>query len=313
MNDICLIVPTHNRHDAVKIYLDILHAENSFRFADVVFYDSSDNNLTQDIILNNNIKGVFYKRYDGKMENNAIDYKVYSAVNEYINKYKMICFSSDGTITHLSKIIPIIKNMCDNTDLIIINNSDEKRQVHYNNSKSLLYDYGWRMTALNSTIVSTKFLKLALKALPIDSPLEKGLWIPMCYFSACCDGYINAILLEDKDLWTVNPNIKTSFWRKSGNALKQWGKDWCDAVDSLPSYYDDIKNSTILSHDKHQKIFSIKSVVSLREEGNITFEKIKKFSPYCKRVTNTSILWFYTVAFIPRVFLKIIKKLYHYF
>lgn len=313
MNDICLIIPTHNRPDAVKAYLNILYKENSFKFADVVFYDSSGDNLTQDIILNSDIKGIFYKRYDGRMQNNAIDYKVYSAANEYINKYKMICFSSDGTITHLPKIIPIIKHMPDNIDLIVINNANEKRQINYTDSKLLLYNYGWRMTALNSTIVSTKFLKLAAKALPIDSHIQKGLWIPMCYFNACCDGNINAILLEDKDLWTVNPNIKTSFWRKSGNALKQWGKDWCDAVDSLPSYYDDIKNSTILSHDRYQKIFSVKSVISLREEGNITFDKVKGFLPYCKRVTKTSILWFYIAAFIPRSFLKIMKKLYHYF
>lgn len=314
----CIIIPTHNRLQAVQKYL-----EEAMRFCtnsscDIIVFDTSQNNDIERLVAkfrHEGMENLFYDRYFGETEKCAIDKKVFAAAAKYAPKYDYLLFSSDGTIIRADILINNVdKYLHDKFDLIVFDNSKtmEFFEKQYTDWRILFEECCWLMTRLGSIIVSSRLLQEAVKNYPFKLENTVGFWLPMSYFCCidCCK--CRAVYKVIEGSWEQNPNIVESFWKVSGNLLWQWGKIWSEAIEALPKQYESKKNIVILSHDKYTRLFSFKSLVGMQAWNNITLDKVITYRRYISKVATLDIIFFYVIALIcRRPIIVFLKKVYN--
>lgn len=314
MKTLCLIIPTYNRPECIEHYLekrlDILN-ENSII---TVIYDSSDNDLTMKVVeqyYNKGYDNLFYDRYEGKVNNNAIDHKVFSAYSKYAVKYDYTWFSSDGAILNFETAFQdIIHYMECDYSLIITDclNCKLSKDKEYTNAIELFRECTWFMTLLSSVIVSKRIARLVIERYPVKQDGEFFFWLPMVYFYLLPNVDASIIHYSNNEMYEVNKKRDDSFWKLNGNALWQWSKIWYEAVYRLPTYYDSEKKYVVKSFDENMKIFSLIGLLKFKENGNLSLKNIDEYKYYLKKVTNTNIKWFYVVEYLcNRAMLRYLK------
>lgn len=315
-NSLAFIIPTCDRTECVKYYLDA-QSENFNKYdIDVIIYDSSTSNNLKDYVeglVKNGHKNLIYKTYKSDNQR-AIDDKVYCACREFCCQYDYLWFSSDGTVFQIDNlwddISECIKN---NYDLIVLNHKHSEiqdRQLFFE-TKTLLYSCGWILTMLGMGIVSGKVIYNAVINYPVDSKENFWLWYPLSYFYEYANQPFKSIWLAGDCSYYENPLRKDAFWKLNGDALWQWGEVWVSAIESLPEYYDDVKQDVIRSWDRHTRLFSLKGLLSMRAQGQIKFSDVKAYRKYIPQITDTNLLWFYIIT-LPgtQKILKIIRNIY---
>ncbi len=321
MKKLCIIIPTQNRPKEIARYLQEAAQPAFENHVDIVLYDTSRDDETKSVAeqhSSHSYTSIIYNRYQGETDRDAIDRKVFSACKEYCGDYDYIWFSSDRTIVNVEAMLPKLKNfMRDDFDLIVYDNRESFgiSYQEYSDSRKLLHDCGWRMTCLSSVIVSCRFLKACIEKYPPDAGPITSFWLPMTYFRTLADnteGMLKAVWFVEKESWHANPCNAEAFWLLSGNVLRQWGEIWCDAMDSLPQFYDEERDFVIRSHDRQMHIFSKKSLLGLRSSGNVTLRKVHENRKYLLRASNTSLLWFYLIAMlVPQGVARVMRNVYH--
>lgn len=316
MKTMCLIIPTKDRPDAIDAYLAMQANVAGKLGIDILIQDSSESNKTQKIVekwQRRQVCEINYFYYEEPKESQSIDNKVREISRIAAHKYEYLCFSSDGTILCLDRIWKYVQpQIAQQIDLIIqgTHRLDKKSVIYFSDSIQLLEKCVWRMVSLNSTIVSSRFMRACLAYDEECGDQPQDFWLPMIYFRFLAGrSDTSAVYLYMPDAIDVNPYISESFWRVQGKALWQWGERWCVVIDSLPSEYDSVKASVLLSHDAQCHVFSPRSIIGLRAYGNFSLEDIGKYKQYISRVTRTPILFFWMAAiFIRPGFAKILKK-----
>lgn len=312
-NDFVLIIPTKDRPKCVETYLkekiSILYDLN----IDILVVDSSTNLETNHVVncFSELYDNIIYDKYIEDQEVSSIDDKVFEISQKYIHSYKYILFSSDRVIVNIEKIYnDIIFLFQNNIDFIVYDNG--KRDLkYYNDGRDLLKEWGWRTTSLSSIVFSSVFLEDAMSYFSPRHEKFRGLWLMSTVFYLISKKKFNSIVLCEKKIWIQNMNGEESFWITSENVLFQWGKNWCDVIDTYPKYYDYIKDEVILSHSKKTKLFSITGLLRMKITNNLKLEYVTKYSKYIKRVTKTNIFIFYLLSVLPiKNILKILKKFY---
>lgn len=244
----------------------------------------------------------------------AIDRKVFSACQKYASSYNYVWFSSDGTLINIGMLFDILKFYLGNAnDLIIFDNNNYMgfSFKEYTDCTQLFHDCCWRMTSLSAVIVSGKLLQRAMRIFPVTAKDNYGLWLPMAYFRAIVSESFHAVYFVKENSWRANPMRNDSFWKLSGNTLWQWGEIWYRVIDALPSVFDQEKGYVLQSHDRYTRIFSIRNLISLKATGNLSFSKIRTYSNFLPKVTNTNLFWFYLIGlFVNRHFAAQCKILY---
>jgi len=302
MKELCLIIPTHNRADCIEEYLERQCASAAELGVDLILWDTSTDGKTEAIANDYRARGysnVHYDRYDGPTDRLAIDRKVVAACRKYGEQYPYLWFSSDGTIIDLPAVFPKLKEELEK-GYVLIGLGHEAcppaQRTEYTDCAALFRDCGWWLTSLTSTVYSSKLLRRAMDVLPLDSPDFRGLWLPMSVFYTIADAPFQMLYLPQAHFWTVNPRRSDSFWKVSGNALRQWGEVWCETIDALPAVYDSDKAAVLKSFDAHIHLFSVRQLVNMKPEGNLSLEKVRRYRPYIDRVTDTPVFWFYFVS-----------------
>lgn len=318
MKTMCLIIPTKDRPDAINAYLASQAYIAGQLDIDILIQDSSESDKTRRIVeewQRQHLCKIDYFYYTESQKcNSSIDEKIQEISQIASKKYTYLCFSSDGTILQMKRVWSYVESYFhQGFDLIIQGTErlDGQNEVYFNEGATLLQKCIWRMVALNSTIVSSKFM-LACLAFNIQKGDPQDLWIPMIYFRViAARSDVRSVYLYMPGAVKVNPFISESFWRVQGLALWQWGERWCIVIDSLPSQYNGVKASALLSHDAHCHIFSPISIIGLRAYNNFSLADIKRYKHYINRVTRTPVWFFILVAMlIHPTFAKILKRIY---
>lgn len=314
MASICLIIPTQNRSECIRNYLEQVALQFFECSIDIIVLDGSVNKDTEQVVcyFAQTYSNIQFCKYTGPENDYAIDQKIYWAAQNFAKKYDYIWFSSDGTIIHVEKMkAAIIRFVQQKNDLLIWDNG-AAGWVEYQDPCALFRECIWRMTSLSSVLVSSQLMLKAMELFPVSHALHKGFWLPMVYFYYCDKNHANAVFYMDEGLWSANPTREAAFWQESGRVLWQWGEVWCEAIDALPARYDADKADAILSHDLHMKLFSCKSLLSLKVDGNLTLKKVREQHDYIPRITQMPRFFFYTIAFVPCTYLlRGIRKWYH--
>lgn len=318
MKRLCLIIPTHDRAACISEYLSQT-AETAREFGlNIVIWDTSPNEDTAKVVAYQRDKGfenIQYARSPEPAEAMGIDRKVVVACKAYCGQYDYLWFSSDGTVVNIQAVLPeLMQAMEEGYDMVGLRHTDASGEepTTYTQCTVLFRNCCWWLTSLTSMVISTELLEQAFEVLPLDSSKFHGLWLPMSVFHVLSQRTFRALELPVADFWRVNPQRDDSFWKVSGNCLWQWGKVWCDAVDSLPPVYNTEKKSVLRAHDDHVHLFSFRHLVSMKPDGNLTIKKVQQYQKYLPRVTNTSIFWFYFVAiFVNGWVVRVAKTCYH--
>lgn len=314
---LAIIIPTYNRLNCVRYYLEMQLEHFQRHNIDVIIYDSSDNDdirLCVEVFQRTGYENLVYRRYEESLNTKAIDEKVFAACCEMYPKYEYIWFSSDGTVFKIDELWPSIcrgmEGMC---DLIVLNHQNAFNQVDtvYNDSKTLLHDCGWILTMLGTGIVSSEVVQEAVERFPTTSREAFWLWHPLAYFYVFAARPIKAVWLGCQHTYEENPFRTDAFWKVNGDALWQWGEVWVQAIEALPPFYDEVKPYVMKSWDEHARLFSLKGLLGLRAQGQISFADVVKYGKNIGKITNTWAMWFYIIT-LPgnQAALSWVRKMY---
>lgn len=314
---LAIIIPTYNRLNCIRYYLETQLGHFQTHGIDVIVYDSSEDSDIQSCVsefCEAGFDNLLYKRYDNGGDTRAIDDKVFSACCEFCMEYEYLWFSSDGTIFQIDKVWPSVSSGIEqHYDLLVLNhiNASHREDQLYSDSRTLLRDCGWILTMLGTGIVSTNVIMEVVRRFPVSNREHLGLWYPLAYFCVLAERPIKAMWLGCQNTYYENPYRTDAFWKVNGDALWQWGEVWVQAIEALPPFYDEVKADVIRSWDKHAKLFSIKGLMGMRAQGQITFCDVVKFRKYIKRITDTGVMWFYIIT-LPgnQLVLSWIRKIY---
>lgn len=314
MNRHAFVIPTKDRPECIEYYLKTQGRALARAGFDIIISDSSAGETTKNIVARYKTDGldIVYDTYLEKSNADNIDEKGFALCKKYCGQYDYIWLCSDGTVIDIGKVIPAIKqDMINGEDLIILSDADvlpyTDRKFH--DAVALCRDLCWRMLLLGSVIVSGRLLQETVVRYPYRQADNGTLWLPAAYFKVLSSGPVCAVYRCINGIFGINPYKKGSFWYLSGNVLWQWGKVWCDTIDSLPACFDVVKDEVLLSHDRYMRVFSVKNLPRLKVSGNLTFRKLLRYKKYLKRVTDTPFIFFIIAQFFPSTEIRLMNLL----
>lgn len=314
---LAIIIPTCNRLGCIRYYLETQLERFREYGVDVILYDSSDDDGVlncADTFCRSGFQNLIYKRYEEAGNVRAIDDKVFSACRELHGQYEYIWFSSDGTVFQIDSIWPSVsRGMEQGRDLLVLNHAHSSNIADrtYTDSRALLQDCGWILTMLGTGIVSARLIRETVERFPVTSRTDFWLWYPLAYFYTLAGRPVDAVWLGCQTPYRENPFRTDAFWKLNGDALWQWGKVWVESIEALPAFYDDVKAGVIRSWDAHTRLFSIKGLMGMRAQGQITHSDVVRYRAYIKKITDTKAVWFYIIT-LPgaRTLLSWVRRMY---
>lgn len=312
---ITVILPTYNRSGCVNYLI-----ENSFKkYTGSLFafeiHDSSDDNLTEEICAVSGLENLKYRRYSPAING---DVKTVRAIEEVKTGYYLLL--GDGVVidfnaleTHLNSIgfenfgVTGFRS-CEGLSKSVRKDYDVsgKTDICVDNNE-YFFKYFWALTLYGSTVVNTAVVKAAReqskKYVEAASPFMHDC---ILFEGLALSGLRCAFTFVD--FVTYNPLKKSSGWIASGQAVEFFCYRYYESVKMLPPCYD-VSRKFLTGHNKYSKLFSFKSVLSLRADGNITFAKVKKYKFYIKKTVDRPSKVYFALLF-PGFMLRFLKKVY---
>ena len=240
----CIIVPTCNRINAVRYWLDN-KAKEFFEYGiDLIFLDSSDNDDTKNIIEKYKFQNVFYEKYDNKqIYPNDLDEKFVYSLKSTSDKYNIIWPCRDRSFPVIKNVYKnIIKAFENKKDFIVVypHQTEEAKVIekNYDSCIELAYKMFGEMTSLGSIIYSSGFAKRLVYNQPVKRGINLGLWGPVSVFHEIVNGF-SAFYIKT-EAFEYMP-YSASFWMKNKSAFNLWVKSWPLMVENLPDEYNSIK------------------------------------------------------------------------
>lgn len=314
MNRHAFAIPTKDRPECIEYYLKTQGRALAHAGFDIIISDSSADDTTKDIVARYKRDGldIVYDTYPEKSNADNIDEKGFALCKKYCGQYDYIWLCSDGTVVDIGQVIPVIEpDMINGEDLIILSDSDVLPYTDrkFRDAVTLCRDLCWRMLLLGSVIVSGRLLQETVVQYPYQQADEGTLWLPAAYFKVLSSRPVYAVYHCINGIFGINPYKEGSFWYLSGNVLWQWGKVWCDTIDSLPACFDAVKDEVLLSHDKYMRVFSAGNFPRLKASGNLALFKVLRYQKYLRRVTGTPFIFFVMAQFVPSTGMRLINRL----
>lgn len=319
--DLGFIIPTYNRPECMEYYLASQMEAFASREINVVVFDSSENDDTRIVVeafAAKNPKAakyLHYDRYEGnKADLRALDMKVFTACQRYMNQYKYLWFSGDGTVFDIALLWGDIQMlMAQDTDYIAVDstqfNTWKKRKdgtEYYTDSKAFFNECAWLLTLIGANIMRCEHATKAAEKYPVLHPDEFAFWIPMAFLRLFSEKPIHAAALRKKGAYYVNPKRTEAFWMTNRDVLWQWAVIWPEAVDALPGYYDSVKEFAIKEQNRG-RLFSLKGFLKLKATGNLPLADVKRYGANLKRVSDVPI---WAIWLISRFGEKVLPWLY---
>ena len=143
----------------------------------------------------------------------------------------------------------------------------------YSVPQGCLTELGWHVTLLGATVMPQQAWidMLRVRTPSRDFPQVVALFSYLASLSASHVLFSGRILAEAAK--SANESHVMSYW--ANRSLETWGRNWYDAVMSLPVLYStDDKLQTIRSHSEHTGVLGLKSLMRLRVQGELTLQRL---------------------------------------
>lgn len=325
MKKICVLLPTYRGVDCIEYFLDSTIKSFYKCDIDVYLYDSSNTDSVANLskkYINRGFSNLFYEKWnslDNPADNASYevfsnpDLKVFQAMKELKTSYDYIWLTGDNCVLNIDLLIDDVFAYLDKQyDIIHFSNGremDKGNEKEYSDARELYKNDIWHLTAYGASIISTKLVDYICSPIMLEKYLGSGFLYVMSIFEYCANYEFKAIHSQ-RDFHKKNIYRKESGWVLSGDALAVFGKNWVEANLKLPALYDDLKAEAIKSNSNNTGLFGYGRCVYLRATGNISFEKIKKYTKYLSYITDTSIIWMYFLALLPKKLVNTIWSIY---
>lgn len=308
--DLAVIIPTCNRSAAI----DNLLFQSAYQLrkygVDVIIYDSSDDDKTENVVRNFQLDGcwnVFYHRYEGNFDGFSLDCKVMDAFRDYVEQYEYLWVCRDGLIITpdacMGQLLQYIQNKF---DCIIVDacfrNNDEESQAIYQNEDDcveLLRNEAARTTVLGTLIFSSHLIEKILETVPLDEKTY-GLWLhaaPLHYYAK--NPFRTVRYVGDTFIYNA-AGTADSFWNKAGKAMEQWAYRWYTVVTELPACYDEAKEDVLKIDMFDFHPFYLTSLMRMRGNGGLSVSIVRQYRKYLPYVGNTEIWKYYAISVMPK-------------
>lgn len=301
---ILISIPTKNRPEYINYYLQSVLPKMNLDCA-IYIYDSSENNLTRNVILKYaSYKNLYYKKLDCKTEINSKTYKCLQC--EIKSEYLWLC--SDKIV-----IDPLIINHISRAvskhsySIIVVSNRDKKNlknKVYYD-KKLLFNDCAWDMTLYGSTILNRKNVNLKEEKYYLNNYPNNIFSLPF-YFDN--DMEIEKFLFMSINYYLPNLHDLSSSW--SNEVFFTFIHEWLRIINLLPNEYGDYKRKVIKEHGILSGLFTYKSFVRHRSNNNLNLKLYKEYSTEFHKVTNVNKYYILGLCFIPKNLIKSLLKIW---
>jgi len=179
----------------------------------------------------------------------------------------------------------------------------------YSAPQVCLTELGWHVTLLGATVLPRQAWvdALRLQSPNRDFPQVVALFSYLASLSAPQVLFSGRALIQPGK--SAIENHMTSYW--ADRSLETWGRDWYDAVMSLPALYStDDKLQAIRSHSEHTGILGLLRLMRLRAQGQLTLQQLNA-DQVSLRATVSSPWWSAVIISVaPRWMLRSVLHLH---
>jgi abequosyltransferase len=301
---ISFCIPTYNRSAELKIIVEDLIANIRVYAFTIVISDNCSTDDTENVVnqLRKEYKNIFYKR----QETNIGPDRNFQEVL-HLSKSVYSWLLGDTYLVEKSNLIEVVDLLkTQKYDAVFLGSEGRFADIsskEYFNSTDLLREIGWHIQIMSCLIFKKQLIEQANFQRYYDSFFIQN-------------GIIFEYLENNKNAicyWYANPIIsnipKESGWIKT-QSLYVFGQKWSEYVLSLPpSIPLEVKLSCIKNHGIKSKIFSLKSLVNFRAQGNITVKQFHKYNLYLFLNTRLSTyLMSFLIMYLPKFIFKAIMQ-----
>lgn len=312
-----IAVPTYNHPDYIEYYIKNIGDLDKYKIK-LVFFDSSTNDETREIIEKSPLfkKNIFYQKY----ENIDVDLKTILLLNNIDTKYVYLC--GDGVLLNLDFFDKIYTYLLKDIDILELYDDADDGHIGYYNElkhkykteeieyKSILSHFSenyWHMPYYGGSIVKSNLFS-QFNPSNMSDLIGCGFVYPyMIYTSLACKD-VDILVIGGK-LINLNPLKKSSIWLKKGNGLKIWIDNYNQAINSLPSFYDNEKNDVIKTTGKRTRFFTLKGLLGFRAYNNINLKLLRKYKNELRFLTGFSSITLFVISIFPKFILRIVRNL----
>lgn len=304
-----IIVPTCNREEYVKVWLDTLGQENYIYNTDIIFFDSSDDNQTCMLIKQVNSNCIYYDRYNSAEKNEkTLDAKVFSAAKKYATKYDYIWICRDRSIPNLHVLYPVLTSCLERQyDFVVVYphwiGPEHFGYKDYNDCCELFSEQCGNMTSLGSIVFTSRILHKLIDEYPIDPIKNYGLWIPMALFDYIGTHKFRALFFVN-NTFNYIPEYSTSFWIKQDTLLWLWLERWPQMIESLPKQYNKIKKDSLKFGGWTVAPLSKLLILPCKANGGFRLTEVWKYRDKFQEVSDTPFWKYACFSCIPYKFVN---------
>lgn len=304
-----IIVPTCNREEYVKVWIDTLGQENYIYNTDIIFFDSSDDDQTCMLIKQANLSCIYYDKYISEEKNEkTLDAKVFSAAKKYATKYDYIWICRDRSVPNLHVLYPVLTSCLERQyDFVVVYphwiNPEHYGYKDYNDCCELFSEQCGNMTSLGSIVFTSRILHKLIDEYPIDPIKNYGLWIPMALFDYIGTHEFRALFYAN-NTFNYIPEYSTSFWIKQDTLLWLWLERWPQMIESLPKQYDKIKKESLKFSGWTVSPLSKLLIMPCKANGGFRLKEVWKYRDKFQEVSETSFWKYACFACIPYKFVN---------
>ena len=300
-------IPTKDHPRYIQFYLSkVLDVAREYGI-DLHIYDSSETNLTENIIykrIESGYSNLYYHRYDAGLapEKKIKDIFVGSG-------YEYVWLCGDGVVLDLENILPfVIREMKQNRDLIAFNCIDGKgRYTQYDDPIKLILEQWVSIALYGGTIYKGELF----------SGQEWDRLFPLYTANIPLAGTFDilsrkTINVVSVDTWFCVHSVykEESTWITDGRLLQAVVDDMPAAVKNLPQRYDPVKKTVAKLFSSGRDMLLAPNIWWLRTTNNVTPQKVIKYRKQLREITDTNYLLFLGGSFVSK---KIAKKLSNIF
>ena len=313
---LAMCIPTYNRPEVVKEFIEITAPIYIQQGIDIYIYDSSEGKETELIVykFSSQCKGLYYVKTDSRQHPNL---KVYNIFREFggslMYEYLWIC--SDSLRWSQSVLESINNYMEREYDIIIPNYRDvEKIGIReYVDKDSLFLDCAWHMTLFGATILKTSSM---LEGVDWEKLVIKYM-VPECINHSHVAFYFDKLSKMENNWKAIHFPVfkedlmdsclkKTAGWRK--NTFYVWCHCWPTMINKLPECYNKNKEKVIKKHGINSNILSYSSLKDLRKEKILDILLFIYYFREWKKLTDVCPIKIFFLSLVNPIILNMWEK-----
>lgn len=305
---LAIVVPTSNRPEIIKYWIRAIGRETYHLGWDLIFYDSSSNEIKREIkqyISLSGLPNVRFLDYSGQVDK-VLCHKVYSAAAAVVDEYQYIWFVRDRSIPNVLEVYRnITTEAAEGSDFFIV--YPHYIDPHYYGTKiytdcaELFKNLCGELTSLGSLIFSQKTLEDLVHNHPVDDS-NLGLWLPIALFQYLPQKKFKAYFFSDNS-FTYLP-YTGSFWIKSATLLWLFTERWNKMIDALPAVYDDVREDVRKFEGWQIPPFNKNLLLSARISKDVTLKRVIHYRKDLNRCAPQMIFKLFCVSMIPSGIIK---------